>query len=41
MSLVFDFALRINNQLKNNGISCRFRAKMAVLDNLAAGQIAL
>jgi hypothetical protein len=37
IGLIFGLALRINNSLKHNGISCRFRAKMALLDNLAAG----
>jgi hypothetical protein len=41
MSFIFSFALRINNPLKHNGICCRFRAKMALLDNLAAGRSAL
>jgi hypothetical protein len=41
MSLIFGFALRINNPLKDNRFSCRFRAKMALLDNLAAGRSAL
>jgi hypothetical protein len=31
----------VNNPLKNKLISCRFRAKMALLDNLAARQGAL
>jgi hypothetical protein len=41
MGSVFGFTLHINNPLKRNGISCRFRAKMALLDNLAARRSAL
>jgi hypothetical protein len=41
MSLIFGFAFRINKPLKHKGISCHFRAKIALLDNLAARQGAL
>jgi hypothetical protein len=41
VSLIFGSALGINNRLKNHGISWRFRAKMALLDNLAVGKNAL
>jgi hypothetical protein len=40
MDLIFGFAVRINNPLKHNGISCRFRAEMAFLDNVAARESA-
>jgi hypothetical protein len=41
MSLIFDVAFLGNNQLKRKVIYCHFRAKMALLDNLAARQVAL
>jgi hypothetical protein len=34
-------AVSINNPLKHNAISCRFRANMALLGNLAARRSAL
>jgi hypothetical protein len=37
-SLILHFALCINKPLKHNVISCRFGAKMALLDSLAACQ---
>jgi AraC-like DNA-binding protein len=39
--LILASALRINNSLKRNGISCRFRAKLALLCNLAGPPDAL
>jgi hypothetical protein len=41
MGSVFGLAVLINNPMKSNDISCRFRAKMALLDNLAARRSAL
>jgi hypothetical protein len=41
MRLMPAFALPINSPLKYNVNSCRFRAKMTLLDNLVAHQSAL
>src|SRR5580704_14575477 len=38
---IFGSAFRINNSLKHNAISCRFRAKLALLCNVVARQVAL
>ena len=38
---IFGLTLHINNPLKHNVISCRFRARLAILYNVAARQFAL
>jgi hypothetical protein len=39
--LIFDLVFRLNNLLESNGNSCRFRARLAILYNLAARKVAI